>query len=340
MIQVGDLVNASGGINRFNNIRFEGANGGANCEGIRFYNCAEPVVNSCEFTGFRRAGVTLTNQSSSFWSYVSDSWFVVQNGGTGILINNQPSSDNDTELFINNCFFGIGQGSGIEVSNRFLNVSIQGSRFKWYSPFSAAVKGIHMRQGGNYTITANRFIDWPLFPSPIYFDDRAAPTNYSSYVSGNFASRYGINPSTTNVVYVGTNVQGVTALGNHSPNGTSEFFAATNGPVVAFSTSGLRLGSSNSPPVTNIVSATTVIDFGSVGAGGSLTNIFAMPGAVLGSPCFVGVPFAAMNIAGATNMTFSAVVYATDAISVNVVNNGALAVDPPSGSFKITVFNF
>jgi hypothetical protein len=334
MFLVGDDNVAVGGINRFIDLRFEGSAAGANTEGIRFYKCAEPVVDTCEFNGFKRSGITFTNLGGNHWSYVVSSWFVVDTGGSGILINATPPDPFATELYLNNNFFGIGSGSGIEVSNHFNNISIIGNRFRWMNPF-AAVVGIRLRAGNFFNIANNKFQDWPTDPSPIYFQDRSAPTNYASIVIGNLATRWGGSPATTNVVYVGTNVQGVLSVGNHTPAGTASFYASTNGPVFQFDTSGLRVGNSNQLAITNILTLTNVIDFASQNLGGLEDQPIACPPCATGDVVEIGVPNATI---GSMIGTFSG--YASNGMAyVRFVSNAA-AQNPPSGTFKVIVKKF
>lgn len=90
----------------------------------------------------------------------------------------------------------------------------------------------------------------------------------------------------------------------------------------------------------NLLGATATINFPSIGSGGAFTNLVSVPGAAIGSPVLVGVPTNAVYTAGATNVVFSAEVHAPGVVSVRCSNNGSGAVDPPSGTFRVSVFNF
>ena len=90
----------------------------------------------------------------------------------------------------------------------------------------------------------------------------------------------------------------------------------------------------------NLVGATATINFPSIASGGAFTNLVAVTGATIGSPVLIGVPTNAVYIAGATNVVFTGEVYAPGVVSVRCANNGSGAVDPPSGTFRVTVINF
>lgn len=90
----------------------------------------------------------------------------------------------------------------------------------------------------------------------------------------------------------------------------------------------------------NLLGSTSTINFPSIAAGGAFTNLVSVIGAKIGSPVLVGVPTNAVYVAGATNVVFTAEVYAPNVVSVRCANNGSGAVDPPSGTFRVTVINY
>ena len=90
----------------------------------------------------------------------------------------------------------------------------------------------------------------------------------------------------------------------------------------------------------NFLGTTATINFPSIASGGAFTNLVSVPGATIGSPVFIGVPTNAVYIAGATNIIFTGEVHAPGVVSVRCSNNGSAAVDPPSGTFRVSILNF
>lgn len=205
---------ATGGINRFEGIRFEGVNGSTTATGIKFSNSAEPIITDCEFNQFPFAGVWINNPSSSHWSYSESCWFSIS-GGIGILIDTAPSTD--SEIFIYDNFFGLNSSDsrGIVFSNLYEQVSVQGNRFDSASGATGII-GIDVVTGRNLNIGNNTFREMPNTAIPINFRDLGAAYNIDSLVANNLVVTNGVLLSPTNMIYIGNNVQGVTLSGNRN----------------------------------------------------------------------------------------------------------------------------
>ena len=102
-----------------------------------------------------------------------------------------------------------------------------------------------------------------------------------------------------------------------------------SGPVV--STNGFIAGTGST--VTAILTATSTIDFGSVGAGATVDSSgITVTGAAVGNAVMVGAPAAI-----AAGLVVTAFVSATDTVKVRVANVTGTPIDPASGSFTVVV---
>lgn len=214
LIQVGADFNFISGICRFENIRFHGDAGAAQSVGLKFRNVAEPNVLNCEFNGFQYAGIQFNNTNYNHWSQVLNSWFV--GGGLGshcILFDAAPAAIT-CEAQVRNCLIEPHGGGGITVSNHFRNLSISGCRFSDSS--GTSTHAIRVFAGNGFQFIGNNFYPfWPSSVPLIRFDDRASATNINADVSHNIANGLALN----NLIWIGTNVQGVTMIGNLNPGG-------------------------------------------------------------------------------------------------------------------------
>lgn len=88
--------------------------------------------------------------------------------------------------------------------------------------------------------------------------------------------------------------------------------------------------------ILHIISATATLDFGNIAAGTSADLTITVTGATVGSSVELGLP-AAPNAA----IVFTAWVSAADTVTVRAFNNNPItAVDPASGSYRVTVTVF
>jgi hypothetical protein len=83
------------------------------------------------------------------------------------------------------------------------------------------------------------------------------------------------------------------------------------------------------------LSATGTIDFGNTAAQTSATSNITVTGAAVGDPVQVGTP-----AAPDANSCITAYVSATNTVTVKFNNYSAGAIDPASGSYKVTVFKY
>ncbi len=88
-----------------------------------------------------------------------------------------------------------------------------------------------------------------------------------------------------------------------------------------------------SSPINAFLSVSSIIDFSSINAGDSNYSPVVVFGAVVGDPVFVGVD--ATN--GNSNVVFTAYVSSSGTVSVKASNITALPIDPPSGSFTVSI---
>ena len=130
-------------------------------------------------------------------------------------------------------------------------------------------------------------------------------------------------PVTTNVLDLGSTTQrvrdlyvgGVNATGNLTASGT------------------LRVGGGT--VVTNILSATATLDFGSIATNDTHTLTITVTGAVAGDSVFLGVP-AGLD----AGLIFCASVTAANTVTVRMHNSSGGSIDPASGTFRATVIRF
>lgn len=85
----------------------------------------------------------------------------------------------------------------------------------------------------------------------------------------------------------------------------------------------------------NILSATATLDFASISANSNASLTMTVTGAKVGDAVFVGLP-------SAFNADLIAVgfVSATNTVTIRVHNTSSGSVDPASGTFRATVFNY
>lgn len=158
--------------------------------------------------------------------------------------------------------------------------------------------------------------------------------NTKLYESGNFAR---LEPQGASAgVIIGTN------LGNTYIDTVSAITMRSGGAVVgSFASSGFScapgvvVGSSGTQ-IKLIKSATATLDFGSTAAGTSSELTIALTGAVDGDDVIVSPPNAATN----ANSCYSARVSAADTVSVKFNNYSSGAIDPASGTFRVSLIQF
>lgn len=103
--------------------------------------------------------------------------------------------------------------------------------------------------------------------------------------------------------------------------------------VVVNSAGALAIGGGT--PITKVLSATATLDFGSVAAQSSADLTISLTGAVVGDSVSIGLP-----ASPAANTTFAGWVSAADTVTVRFNNYSAAPVDPPSGTYRVTVTRF
>jgi hypothetical protein len=84
------------------------------------------------------------------------------------------------------------------------------------------------------------------------------------------------------------------------------------------------------------LTATATLDFGSIAAGATETLTITVTGAVSGDVVNLGVPNASMD----ADIDYFAWVSANDTASIRCRNFGAGAVDPPSGTFRVSIIKY
>jgi hypothetical protein len=253
MFQLGTIGNPLGGIGRIRKLRFEGDPGTAAGVGVKVVNCAEPVFSDSEWTGFKLAGIQISETNYNHWALAERCWFVGKDSTAhGILFDNEGNAPSQNHFTINECIFGSfgGMVHGVTVSNYYPNLVIQNNHFRYSSGTLNA--GIGLLAGSRYLIQGNQFVNYSGSQYPILFYDRGSATNYSSSVVNNYASRSGGNGPTYCVV-LGDFVQGIFLNGNHSENGTPVGYTGNNGVVNDFNSLGLTLD----PTSTNFIFSLT-----------------------------------------------------------------------------------
>lgn len=247
VLQFGDAAHFISGICRLNRIRFEGEGTSSGSVGVHVVNCAEPVFEYCEWTGFLMAGLRISTLYNTAWSYADNCWFVQKGANAhGILFDAEPGASviAQNHFSVKNCIFGnhTSGGSAITVSNRFPGLVIQNSHFRNYSGVSG--NGITLYAGGDYKIDGNQFQNFSGGFS-VFFADRLAATNYSSTVTANSAWTDGIESGHNELVYIGEYVQNVLMAGNTVRGAAATYAAANvgNGAINNFDQKELRVGS-------------------------------------------------------------------------------------------------
>jgi hypothetical protein len=108
------------------------------------------------------------------------------------------------------------------------------------------------------------------------------------------------------------------------------------GSSLAVSSGGVQIGS-NGTAITNILSATASLDFGSIAANEFADLTITVTGAAVGDTVALGVPHGSTI----TDVNFSGWVSAANTITVRATNNSSTtARDPASGTFRATVIRF
>jgi len=99
----------------------------------------------------------------------------------------------------------------------------------------------------------------------------------------------------------------------------------------ALTAASLNLGGAT---LLDVLTATAVLDFGSIAAGASADLTIAVTGAAVGDAVFVGLP-----AAPAANMAFNGFVSAADTVTIRAYNNNLVAAtDPDSATYRVVVF--
>ena len=91
----------------------------------------------------------------------------------------------------------------------------------------------------------------------------------------------------------------------------------------------------NGSKVTNILTATATLDYGSIAAGAVAELTITVTGAVANDSVLVGPP-TTLN----TGLIVSGFVSAADTVTVRVFNGTAGAIDPASSTWRATVISF
>jgi hypothetical protein len=88
-------------------------------------------------------------------------------------------------------------------------------------------------------------------------------------------------------------------------------------------------------PIAKVQSATATLDFPSIASNDTHTLTMTVTGAVAGNSVFVGVP-AALD----ANLVWCASVTASDTVTIRMHNASGASIDPASGTYRATVFQF
>jgi len=88
-------------------------------------------------------------------------------------------------------------------------------------------------------------------------------------------------------------------------------------------------------PIAKVLSATATLDFSSIASNDTHTLTMTVTGAVAGNSVFVGVP-AALD----ANLIWCASVTAADTVTIRMHNSSGASIDPASGTYRATVFQF
>lgn len=221
LFQLGTVGVQIGGISSWRDVRFEGDQGADNSGGIHLVNCVEPVIDRCEFTGFKETSFWVDTTNKLHWTFVNLTWFVGKSAShTAIKFTRQPIEEIALNHFIiTDSHFG-GVGKGIVVSNHWSNIRIARNTF-----FSGMGAGVELYGGDRYQIIDNQFVGFTA-GVPIYFMDQTGATNFNSEAFGNRTDTDGP------VVVLGDFIQGVKLGLNSSKGGTDPvFFTGNNGGI-------------------------------------------------------------------------------------------------------------
>jgi len=149
--------------------------------------------------------------------------------------------------------------------------------------------------------------------------------------AGNFAfSNSSTDSTATRDTNISRNAAGVLQVGT-TANNASGSLLLTN--LTASGT--LRVGGGTI--ITNVLSATATLDFGSIAANSVADLTISVTGAAVGDTVAIGVPNASL----VADVSFFGWVSATDTVTIRATNNSSTtARDPASGTFRATVIRF
>lgn len=106
-------------------------------------------------------------------------------------------------------------------------------------------------------------------------------------------------------------------------------------PIGAATFLSVQIGSGTT--ISKVLSTTAVLDFGSTAAGSSSDLTITLTGAALGDTVMLGVP----NASTLANGVFTAWVSSANTVKVRFTNtNLVTALDPASGTFRVTIIQF
>ena len=157
--------------------------------------------------------------------------------------------------------------------------------------------------------------------------------NISGYIASGAALLSGAYLGNNDFAIRAQNKFGIAVGGSNVPCLTIDAAGAVtaSGSIAAAS---LNLGGST---VTDILTATATLNFASILAGGFEDLTIAVTGAALGSTAIANPPVGSVT----NNITYDAWVSAAGVVTVRASNNNLItAMDPASGTFRATVFNF
>jgi hypothetical protein len=244
--QVGSTTTLIGGIVRFKDIRIEMDNAGANGVGVKIVDCAEPVFERSEVTGFRKAGIELASTNYMHWGYAQDCWFVSKYAGAkGVLVSDGPLASvaylNHFEMY--NCQFGTfggGEAIYVEPDAAFPNFKVVNSTFKYSS--GTMSHGIAHENGRDAVYNGNKFIGYSGV-NPILF--AASGGLYSGVTNLNPSFYNNHSDGTAELIVLGQFVTNVAMSGN-SIRGSGPVVlyedVASNGRINNLDPTELRLG--------------------------------------------------------------------------------------------------
>lgn len=112
-------------------------------------------------------------------------------------------------------------------------------------------------------------------------------------------------------------------------------FGATVLTTITSSSLTVGSGGPDRRAITDILSDTATLDFGSIVAGASADLTITITGVVVGNTVKIGLP-----AAPAAGIVFMGFVSAADTVTIRAMNITALSVDPASATYGATVFKF